>query len=315
MTCLRLNDSCIWRRYATVEAKVAFDCHFVLRLIRTGFTVWVLAPLIFDLEVWDVTVLRNVCSHTDYTSHYPERWQHRYLRLPEPQLLYISTKFNNKSHQPWGRLFGSILIIELWRQSTLDHFRWVWRMASSGMLLRLALVRTKVSQERSACFIRATRMSKLGTTLAVTSNRRKLRRNTNIPEDSILHSHCRENLKSFRWIVLQLFPPSIALSSASALRPSSSVCTPLCFRLGDASKFRFERLMQLANEGLIFQKLMLLACWVPCKLLWPLERINLHINWRLLKCYKGHSLIERAIKTRIKLSLSSNIFLKFSVRN
>jgi hypothetical protein len=35
-----------------------------------------------------------------------------------------------------------------------------------------------VSEERSASIIRVTRMGELGTTLAVTSNRRTLRRNT-----------------------------------------------------------------------------------------------------------------------------------------
>jgi hypothetical protein len=101
-------------------------------------------------------------------------------------------------------------------------------MMSSGMLLRVALVRTDVSEEPSASFIRVTRIGELGTTQAATSNRRTLRRNRvvpsspihvtlmkealgtsetsvitratrrNIPEDTILHSHCRENLKSYR---------------------------------------------------------------------------------------------------------------------
>jgi hypothetical protein len=47
-----------------------------------------------------------------------------------------------------------------------------WRMASSGMLHRVALVRTDVSEELSASCIKATRISGLGTTLAVTNNRR-----------------------------------------------------------------------------------------------------------------------------------------------
>jgi hypothetical protein len=45
------------------------------------------------------------------------------------------------------------------------------------MLRRVAFVRTDISEELSASFIRVTRIGELGTTLAVTSNRRTLRRN------------------------------------------------------------------------------------------------------------------------------------------
>jgi hypothetical protein len=53
-------------------------------------------------------------------------------------------------------------------------------MASSGVLGHEAIVRTDVSEELSASFISVTRIGKLGTTLAVISNRRTLRRNTSV---------------------------------------------------------------------------------------------------------------------------------------
>jgi hypothetical protein len=100
-------------------------------------------------------------------------------------------------------------------------------MVSPGLLRRVALVRTDVSEEPSASFIRVTKIDELGTTQAATSNRRTLvaagvvtrsptfvtlmkealgssetsvltratRRNN--PEDTILHGHRRENLKSY----------------------------------------------------------------------------------------------------------------------
>jgi hypothetical protein len=70
-------------------------------------------------------------------------------------------------------------------------------MPSSGTLRRVALARTDVSEEQIAYIIRVTRIGELGTTLAVSSNESMLRRNTNITEDGILHSHRRENLKSY----------------------------------------------------------------------------------------------------------------------
>jgi hypothetical protein len=104
-------------------------------------------------------------------------------------------------------------------------------MVSSGMLRRVAVVRTDVSEELSASFIRVTRIGELGTDarlvflrnvrrLLVTASvvtsspilvtlmkeaisssetsvlTRATRRN--FPEDTILHSHRRENLKSYR---------------------------------------------------------------------------------------------------------------------
>jgi hypothetical protein len=124
------------------------------------------------------------------------------------------------------------------------------RMASSGMLHRVALVITDVSEELSASFIRVTRIGELGTTVTVSSNRRLLvtanvvpnspilvtvmkealsssemsiltrATRRNIPEDDILHSHRRENLKPYTFLYQSLavlsdlyIPSCLSLSS------------------------------------------------------------------------------------------------------
>jgi hypothetical protein len=77
-------------------------------------------------------------------------------------------------------------------------------MASSGMLRRVALVRTDVSEELSASFIRMLRIGELETTLAVTSNRRTLLRSVRrllvtasvIPSSPILVTLMKEALSS-----------------------------------------------------------------------------------------------------------------------
>jgi hypothetical protein len=84
-------------------------------------------------------------------------------------------------------------------------------MASSGMLHRVAFVGTDVSEELNASIIRVTRIGELGT-LAVSSSRRTLSSSEmsaltratrcNIPEHAILHSHRRENLKSYERLLL-----------------------------------------------------------------------------------------------------------------
>jgi hypothetical protein len=87
-------------------------------------------------------------------------------------------------------------------------------MVSSGLLRRVALIRTDISEEPGASFIRVTKIGELGTTQAATSNRRTLRTartapgssetsvvtratRRNNPEDTVLHSHRRENLKPY----------------------------------------------------------------------------------------------------------------------
>jgi hypothetical protein len=82
-------------------------------------------------------------------------------------------------------------------------------MVSSGMLRRVALVRIDVSEELSACFIWVTRIGEVGTTLALTSNRRMLRRNNRllvtaivVPSSPILVILINETLSSSETSVL-----------------------------------------------------------------------------------------------------------------
>jgi hypothetical protein len=68
------------------------------------------------------------------------------------------------------------------------------------MLRRVALLRIEVSEELSASIIRLTRIGELGTMLDVTSNRCTLR--LLVTANAILHSHRRENLKSYYSYIL-----------------------------------------------------------------------------------------------------------------
>jgi hypothetical protein len=67
---------------------------------------------------------------------------------------------------------GSQRLILLWANHNYNNARSYWRIASSGILRRGALVKIGDSEELSASFIRVTRIGGLGITLAVTSNRR-----------------------------------------------------------------------------------------------------------------------------------------------
>jgi hypothetical protein len=81
------------------------------------------------------------------------------------------------------------------------------------MLRRVALVRTDVSEELSASFLRVSKLGGLGTSLALTSKRRTLQRNTSsvrrllvtasvVPSSPILVTLMKEALGSSETSVL-----------------------------------------------------------------------------------------------------------------
>jgi hypothetical protein len=89
-------------------------------------------------------------------------------------------------------------------------------MVSSGMLRRVALVRTDISEELIASFIRLVRIGELGKTLAVTSNRCTLRRNL-VFFRSVRRLLVTASVVSSALILVTLMKEAISSSESSVL--------------------------------------------------------------------------------------------------
>jgi hypothetical protein len=99
-------------------------------------------------------------------------------------------------------------------------------MPSSGMLRRVALVRTDVSEELSASNIRVTRIGELGRTLTVTG----IRRTRLVVTASVIHS--TPILVTLMKDVLSPFETSVLTRATRRNIPEDTI-----LRYGDSSKF------------------------------------------------------------------------------
>jgi hypothetical protein len=97
------------------------------------------------------------------------------------------------------------------------HFH--WRMASSGMLRCMALVRTNVLEECSASIIRVTGIGELGTMLGIPSNWRTLRRNI-VPRKSGIEPTIRPQLLPWKFF---------SIHYSLIILPISTLCLDLRF--------------------------------------------------------------------------------------
>jgi hypothetical protein len=138
----------------------------------------------FIAQFLSIFPFKALLRHCSICSHQPPFVRTRALTrstlsFPVAAFLFLDVP----DYRPWKRVGG-------WKKRNFeapcnqaaDASAWrrlyIWRIPSSMMLRRVALVRTDVSEERSASIIMVTRIGELGTTLAVTSNHRTLRRNT-----------------------------------------------------------------------------------------------------------------------------------------
>jgi hypothetical protein len=116
-------------------------------------------PLLSLLHSYDPTATAAFCYLTVCTQlEFGWRFGGTYCLQRLPHLKAGSEQNGSSRRVP---SFG------MWVQTQLQ-----WRMVSSGMLRGVAHVRTDVSEELSASFIRVTRIGGLGTTLTVTSSQR-----------------------------------------------------------------------------------------------------------------------------------------------
>jgi hypothetical protein len=140
----------VWRHFSGSCQRRAADLHLSVSGLHTSGSTTV------HLSNTDEHLSQNSFAMLSYT------------QIPYPLSGTWTSSLNHKRTKLGAEFVSHKVLTDV----TITLFR---RMASSGMLRRVTLVITDVSEELSASIIRVIRIGELGATLAVTSNRRTLR--------------------------------------------------------------------------------------------------------------------------------------------
>jgi hypothetical protein len=115
-------------------------------------------------------------------------------------------------------------------------------MLSFGMLHRVALVRTDVSEELNVSIIRVTKIAEPGKTLAVTSNQRRLRRNISVRQLLVT-----ANVVPSSPILVTLMMEALSSSETSALTEPHGVTSQKTTFFGGGWIYRGPHIAQYAE--------------------------------------------------------------------
>jgi hypothetical protein len=172
------------------------------------------------------------------------------------------------------------------------------------MLRRVALVITDVSEELSSSFIRMTRIRELGTTLAVTSKRRTLRRNTkNTFPLSIQNLRRLDRILGWSLIAIAVAQSTGLFFTLCAMADVVSTCPTVVFLCWTRFGLGFLFMLTPYRRA---------KCCVRTEPSGSLYYVSTPMNlwWRVARTRKSHhifSALRPITSVSLKLSFSSNV--------